>query len=154
MPQNRRNVGKKTLCVVEQKKKTLRRERFSKNIRTRLLIDGAVKKVLAHSSRKNNSDHPTPHFQTSATKSRCLEDIIFSHFFYSMHQTNTRARKGSKTRLRHFLREMPYPSKTFKTQKGTYDKCLRACLAPFFFAYGGLYGACLNPFWHVSAARA
>ena len=39
--------------------------------------------------------------------------------FSNMHQKNVRARKGSKTRVRHFLRETPYPSKTFKTQKGT-----------------------------------
>ena len=45
---------------------------------------------------------------------------IFFHLS-NMHQTHARARKGSTTRLRHFLREMPSPSTTSRTQKGTSD---------------------------------
>ena len=41
-----------------------------------LLIDGSVRKNLAHGTRKNKFNHLERHFQTSATKSRWLEDTI------------------------------------------------------------------------------
>ena len=152
VPQKTKKCGQKALVfhfsVIELEKNVTSWEIFRKilvRVRVLLIDGGAVKKNLAHSRRKNKSNHLEPHFQTSATKSRCLEDTIFFHFS-NMHQTHARARKGSKTSLTHFLREMPYPSKTFRTPKGNQNKCLKACLTRKKFACGGLYGACLNPF--------
>ena len=56
-------------------------------------------------------------------KSRCLEDIILLISFptYLCTKLILGREKAVKTRLRHFKREMPCPSKTlFKTRKGTY----------------------------------
>ena len=39
-----------------------------------LLIDGAVKKTLGHSTRKHKSNNLEPHFPTIVAKSRSLED--------------------------------------------------------------------------------
>ena len=71
-------------------------------------------------------------------KSRCLEDTISFSTSLIFTKRMLGREKAVKTRLRHFLREMPYRSKAFKTQKDTEDKCLRACLTRFFFACGGL----------------
>ena len=43
-------------------------------VRVPLIDGGAVKKICSHSTRTNKSKDLKPHFLTSATKSRCLED--------------------------------------------------------------------------------
>ena len=43
-------------------------------VRPLLITAGAVKKYFGHSTTKNKSNDLKPHFPTSATKSRCLED--------------------------------------------------------------------------------
>ena len=75
-----RNVDKKTLCFTDvEMKKTLHRTStrfFFKYLYVRvLLIDGReAQKTLDHSTRQNKSNNMEPHFPTSATKSRSLED--------------------------------------------------------------------------------
>ena len=73
-----RNVDKKILCVLPRrarKKRYIVRD-FSKNTRTYencSLMEGAVQKALGHMI-KNKSNNLEPHFPTSATKSRSLDD--------------------------------------------------------------------------------
>ena len=60
----------------------------------------------------------------------------------------------SKTRLRHFFRDMPYPSKTFRTPKSTREKCLETCLTRKNSPAAGFTAHVLTCFRRVLAARA
>ena len=57
------------------------------------------KKMLTHSTRKNKSNHLEPHFQTSATKSWCLEDIIY----FPTSSTYTKRMLGREKVARHVV---------------------------------------------------
>ena len=124
-------------CIKKQKKseqKTL--FHFSVvNLETNVTLWEIFRKILVRTStahrwrsskKKPCPQHEKEQMQPPRTTFSDLSDKIsvprghdlFFHFS-NMHQTHARARNGSKTRLRHFLTEMPYPSKTFKTQQGT-----------------------------------
>ena len=66
-----------TVCLtaVELEKTLHRTIFFEKYSYVRVpLIDGGAEKKLGHSMRNNKSNDLEPHFPTSATKPRCLED--------------------------------------------------------------------------------
>ena len=79
VPQKAKKRGQKnTVCfTVELEKKTLHRTIFLAKfsyVRVLLIDGGAVKKIVGRITRNNESNDLEPHFPTSATKSRCLED--------------------------------------------------------------------------------
>ena len=79
---NKEMWTKKTLCftAVEMEKNvttSIHRTRLTKkysHVRVLLIDGGAVKKTLGHSTKESKSNNLEPHFPTSATKSRSLED--------------------------------------------------------------------------------
>ena len=82
-PQSARDVPKKTTTYVHKETLCFAAVEPQKNVTSYvrisyarlLLIDGGtVKKVLGHSTSTNKSNDLEPHFPTSATKPRCLED--------------------------------------------------------------------------------
>ena len=91
-----------SVVALLNRKKRYIEKRFLKNTLT-LIDGGALKKYLPHSTRKN-SNHLEPRFQSSATKSRCLEDkISFSTSLICTKHMLGRA-KTVKTRLETFLK--------------------------------------------------
>ena len=84
MPQKTKKCGQKntTVCVsyccrATKKRYQVHRTRFFEKcsyVRLLLIDGGAVQKILGDSTSKNKSNDLEPHFPTSATKSRCLED--------------------------------------------------------------------------------
>ena len=79
MPQKTKKCGQKgTVCfsAVELQKNVKSYEIVRKMLLRTTTAHRwrSSKKILGHCTRKNKSNHLEPHFPTSATKSRCLED--------------------------------------------------------------------------------
>ena len=153
VPHKQKKCGQKTtvlhVSVVELEENVTSREIFRHVL---------VRTNTAHRRRSSKKKKSTPYekkqIQPPGTTFSNLSDeiagpeghILFFHFA-NMHQTHSRARKGSKTRSRHLLRETPRESKTFETHKRHLrHTSFKLVVLNKKFACGGLYGACLNTF--------